>query len=393
MVARILAIAGSDSGGGAGIQADIKTITALGGYAMTAVTAITVQNTQGVGAVHGVPPEIVAGQIRACIDDIGVDAIKIGMLGNEAVINAVADALAGVNVPIVLDPVMIAKGGAALIEEEAVWAMMQRLLPMASVITPNVPELVALTETEVEDAADMLLAAQELLNAGPMNSRAAVLAKGGHLEGDQLTDWLVTRQGHLAFTDAKIETKSSHGTGCTLSSALACSLGQGMALPEAVQRARAFVRLALRSAPGLGQGHGPMGHGQVVNDISAPAPVLNQITVPATDYATSLAFYRQLGLRLIVDSPDNGYARFEAGNGVTLSIHVGDGQAGGATVYLESLRLDAWVAALIAAGLVFEQLPQDEDWLWREARLRDPAGNRICLYAAGEARRFPPWRV
>ncbi len=346
MVARILAIAGSDSGGGAGIQADIKTITALGGYAMTAVTAITVQNTCGVSAVHAVPPEIVAGQIRACIDDIGVDAIKIGMLGNEATINAVADALEGVRVPIVLDPVMIAKGGASLIEEEAVWALMQRLLPMATVITPNVPELVALTETEVEDAADMLLAAQELLNAGPR----AVLAKGGHLEGDQLTDWLVTRQGHLAFTDAKIDTTNSHGTGCTLSSALACGLGQGLSLPEAVKRARTYVRLALRSAPGLGQGHGPMGHGQVINDITALAPVLNQITVPATDYAASIAFYRQLGLRLIVDSPDNFYARFEAGNGVTLSIHVGDGQAGGATVYLESLRLDSWVAELQRPG-------------------------------------------
>ena len=389
MVARILAIAGSDSGGGAGIQADIKTITALGGYAMTAVTAITVQNTCGVSAVHAVPPEIVAGQIRACIDDIGVDAIKIGMLGNEATITAVADALEGVRVPIVLDPVMIAKGGASLIEEEAVWALMQRLLPMATAITPDVPELVALTETEVEDAADMLLAAQELLNAGPR----AVLAKGGHLEGDQLTDWLVTQQGHLAFTDAKIDTTSSHGTGCTLSSALACGLGQGLSLPEAVKRARTYVRLALRSAPGLGQGHGPMGHGQVINDITALAPVLNQITVPATDYAASIAFYRQLGLRLIVDSPDNFYARFEAGNGVTLSIHVGDGQAGGVTVYLESLRLDAWVAELAAAGLVIDQMPQDEDWLWREARLTDPAGNRICLYAAGEARRFPPWQV
>ncbi|WP_017669210.1 bifunctional hydroxymethylpyrimidine kinase/phosphomethylpyrimidine kinase [Sandarakinorhabdus sp. AAP62] len=389
MVARILAIAGSDSGGGAGIQADIKTITMLGGHAMTAVTAITVQNTQGVSAMHAVPPEIVAGQIRACIDDIGVDAIKIGMLGNEASINAVADALEDVRVPIVLDPVMIAKGGAALIEEEAVWALMQRLLPMATVITPNLPELVALTETEVEDAADMLLAAQELLNAGPR----AVLAKGGHLEGDLLTDWLVSRHGHQAFTDTKIDTTSSHGTGCTLSSALACGLGQGLSLPEAVKRARIYVRLALRSAPGLGHGHGPMGHGQVINDSSALAPVLNQITVPATDYAASLAFYRQLGLRMIVDSPDNGYARFEAGNGVTLSIHVGDGLAGGATVYLESLRLDAWVTELAAAGLLIDQLPQDEDWLWREARLTDPAGNRICLYAAGEARRFPPWRV
>lgn len=393
MVARILCIAGSDSGGGAGIQADIKTITALGGFAMTAVTAITVQNTRGVTAVHGVPPEIVAGQIRACIDDIGVDAIKIGMLGSEAVITAVADALAGVTVPIVLDPVMIAKGGAALIEEEAVWALMQRLLPLASVITPNAPELEALTETEVADAADMLLAAQELLNAGPMRTSGAVLAKGGHLDGDELTDWLVTRHGHLAFSGARIASDSTHGTGCTLSAALACGLGQGLALPDAVARARAFVRLAMLSAPGLGAGHGPMGHQAVINDGTAPAPVLNQITVPARDYAASVAFYRLLGLCQIVDSPDNGYARFEAGNGVTLSIHADGAAVGGATIYLESLRLDAWVAELQAAGLGFEQLPRDEDWRWREARLRDPAGNSICLYHAGEDRRFPPWRV
>ncbi len=389
MTARILCIAGSDSGGGAGIQADIKTVTALGGFAMTAVTAITVQNTTGVSAVHGVPPEIVAGQIRACIDDIGVDAIKIGMLGSEAVINAVADALAGVTVPIVLDPVMIAKGGAPLIEEEAVWALMQRLLPLARVITPNAPELEALTETEVTDAADMLLAAQELLNAGPR----AVLAKGGHLDGDELTDWLVTRHGHQAFTGARIASASTHGTGCTLSAALACGLGQGLDLADAVARARAFVRLAMLSAPGLGAGHGPMGHQAVINDVTAPAPVLNQITVPARDYAASVAFYRQLGLRQIVDSPDNAYARFEAGNGVTLSIHGDDGAVGGATIYLESLRLDAWVAELQASGLMFEQLPRDEDWRWREARLRDPAGNSICLYHAGEDRRFPPWRL
>jgi hydroxymethylpyrimidine/phosphomethylpyrimidine kinase len=259
MVARILAIAGSDSGGGAGIQADIKAITCLGGYAMTAVTAITVQNTLGVSAVHAVPPEIVAAQIRACIDDIGVDAIKIGMLGTEAIIVAVAEALDGVTAPIVLDPVMIAKGGAALIEEAALWSLMERLVPRASVITPNVPELIALTETEVEDAADMLLAAQELLNAGPR----AVLAKGGHLDGDQLTDWLVTRQGHQAFTDTRIATRHSHGTGCTLSSALACGLGQGMNVAAAAAQARAFVRQGLERAPGLGSkpdvGHGPLG--------------------------------------------------------------------------------------------------------------------------------------
>jgi hydroxymethylpyrimidine/phosphomethylpyrimidine kinase len=257
--ARILAIAGSDSGGGAGIQADIKAITCLGGFAMTAVTAVTVQNTLGVTAIHPVPPEIVAGQVRACIADIGVDAIKIGMLGSAAVTVAVAEALADVRVPIVLDPVMIASSGDLLIEEDAVWALVERLLPLASVVTPNAPELVALTETEVADEADMLLAAQELLNMGPK----AVVAKGGHLDGDLVTDWLVTRQGHTAFTDARIATRHSHGTGCTLSSALACGLGQGLLLADAVGRARAFVRQGLTRAPGLGSqpgvGHGPLG--------------------------------------------------------------------------------------------------------------------------------------
>lgn len=387
--ARILIIAGSDSGGGAGIQADIKTITCLGGYAMTAVTAVTVQNTLGVSAIHAIPPEIVAAQIRACIDDIGVDAVKIGMVGGVETVRAVADALAGVRVPIVLDPVMVAKGGATLLEDDAALALIERLLPMASVVTPNTPELAMLAQTDIEDDADALLAAQELLLQGPQ----AVLAKGGHLPGNTLTDWLVTRGGHVAFQSERIETRHTHGTGCTLAAALACGLGQGLALEVAVERARAYVRLAMLSAPGFGQGHGPLGHASVINDVTAPAPVLNQITVPALDYGASLAFYQRLGLCLIVDSPDNGYARFEAGNGTTLSIHVGDGVAGGAIIYLESLRLDAWVAELTAAGLHFDQAPRDEDWLWREARLTDPAGNRICLYAAGTTRRFPPWRV
>jgi hydroxymethylpyrimidine/phosphomethylpyrimidine kinase len=387
--ARILSIAGSDSGGGAGIQADIKTITCLGGYAMTAVTAVTVQNTQGVSAIHPIPADIVAAQLRACVDDIGVDAIKIGMIGGAATVVAVADALAGVGVPIVLDPVMVAKGGAALLEDAAALALIERLLPMATVVTPNTPELAMLADTEIADDADALLAAQELLLQGPQ----AVLAKGGHLPGDMLTDWLVTRGGHVALQSTRIDTRHSHGTGCTLAAALACGLGQGLALEAAVERARAFVRLALLSAPGLGQGHGPLGHADVINDITAPAPVLNQITVPALDYAASLAFYRRLGLRLIVDSPEDGYARFEAGNGTTLSIHLDDGVAGGTIIYLESLSLDAWVAELSAAGLRIDQAPRDEGWLWREARLTDPAGNRICLYAAGTARRFPPWRV
>lgn len=254
-IARILSIAGSDSGGGAGIQADVKTITCLGGYAMTAITAVTVQNTLGVAAIHPIPPDIVAAQIRACIDDIGVDAVKIGMLGGHETIFAVADALAGVTVPIILDPVMVAKGGASLIDDDAIEALRTRLLPLASVVTPNTPELAELTGTEVEDAADALLAAQELLNLGPR----AVLAKGGHLAGALVTDWLVTRSGHAAFTSPRIDSRHTHGTGCTLAAALACGLGQGLALEAAVTRARAFVAQGIARAPEFGAGHGPLG--------------------------------------------------------------------------------------------------------------------------------------
>ncbi|NJC07241.1 hydroxymethylpyrimidine/phosphomethylpyrimidine kinase [Polymorphobacter fuscus] len=253
--ARILIIAGSDSGGGAGIQADIKTVTCLGGYAMTAVTAITVQNTLGVTGIHGIPAEVVAAQMRACIDDIGVDAVKIGMIGAADTVVAVAEVLAGLRVPIVLDPVMLAKGGASLLDDDAAQALVARLLPLATVVTPNSPELAALAGSAVEDEADALLAAQELLLQGP----GAVLAKGGHLPGDRIIDWLVTRGGNTAFTSDRIETRHTHGTGCTLASALACGLGQGLALEAAVVRARAFVAQGIARAPGLGAGHGPLG--------------------------------------------------------------------------------------------------------------------------------------
>jgi hydroxymethylpyrimidine/phosphomethylpyrimidine kinase len=170
-----------------------------------------------------------------------------------------------------------------------------------------------------------------------------------------------------------------------------------MPLEPAIARARDFVRLSLLDAPGLGSGHGPMGQQAVRNDGLFTGPALNQITLPATDYAASVAFYKQLGLTQIVDSPGaeglGGYARFEAANGVTLSIHVGDGAAGGTTTYLESGALDAWVAYLARRGVQFEQMPKDEEWGWREARLTDPAGNRLCLYQAGEYRRYPPWRI
>ncbi len=253
--ARILIIAGSDCSGGAGLQADVKTVTCLGGFAMTSVTAVTVQNTLGVSAIHAIPAGIVAAQIRACIDDIGIDAIKIGMIGAAETVRMVAATLADVRVPVIVDPVMMAKGGASLLDDDAVLALIEALLPLATIVTPNTPELIALTGTEVADEADALLAAQELLGLGP----AAVLAKGGHLPGNRITDWLVTRSNHMAFTADRIETRHSHGTGCTLATAIATGLGQGLDLAIAIDRARAFVRQGLLRAPGFGGGHGPLG--------------------------------------------------------------------------------------------------------------------------------------
>jgi len=255
MIARVLIVAGSDSGGGAGIQADIKTVTMLGGYAATAVTAITVQNTRGVQAVELLPPTLVAAQMRAVLDDIGADIVKLGMLGNAAIIEAVADVLDAARLPVVLDPVMVAKGGAALLADEAVEALLRRLVPLAAVVTPNTPELSALTGTAVEDEADIVLAAQELLGAGAR----AVLAKGAHLPGDEIADWLVTPSLQHRFASPRIDTRHTHGTGCTLASALATGLAQGLSLVEATVRARSFVRDAIAAAPGLGQGHGPLG--------------------------------------------------------------------------------------------------------------------------------------
>jgi len=255
-VPRILVVAGSDSGGGAGIQADIKTITMLGGFAATAITAVTVQNTLGVTGVHPVPPEIVAAQISAVLNDIGADVVKLGMLGDADTIMAVAGALADVRAPIILDPVMVAKGGANLLAPSAHRAMVERLLPMAALVTPNVPELEALTNARVHGERDMPEAARLLLALGAK----AVLAKGGHLESETVTDWLVTPDDVQIFQGSRIHTRHTHGTGCTLASAIATGVGAGLALPEAIERARQFVRKALLAAPGFGGGHGPMGH-------------------------------------------------------------------------------------------------------------------------------------
>ncbi len=373
MTARILIIAGSDSGGGAGIQADIKTVTMLGGHAMTAVTAVTAQNTLGVDAVHIIPTDVVIAQIDAVMRDIGVDAIKIGMIGSAKTINAVADRLTGLSVPIVFDPVMVATSGARLADDETI-AAFQKLIQIATLTTPNLPELEAL--------------------GGEGALQGVTLIKGGHAEGDMIIDRLVGPDGEIAqWSGSRIETKHNHGTGCTLASAIACFMGQKMTVIDAVLQARLFVRLALLDAPGLGAGHGPMGHGSVRADAFGAAPMLNQITICSTDYRASVAFYQMLGLRQIVDSPDNGYARFETAGGTTLSIHRGEAASSATTVYFESARLDVWVSELINAGLIFDKMPKDESWGWREARLCDPHGNIICLYNAGENRRYPPWRI
>jgi hydroxymethylpyrimidine/phosphomethylpyrimidine kinase len=257
--ARVLVIAGSDSGGGAGIQADIKTITALGAYAMTAVTALTAQDTLGVHAIHAVPPAFVALQIERVLGDIGADIVKIGMLGDGALIEAVASALQqfGAGIPIVLDPVMVAKGGAALLPAEAMAVLRQRLLPMAAVLTPNIPEAEALIGREIRNATRMRAAAVALLDLGV----PAVLLKGGHLEGDEVVDLLATREGIERFSAARIDSNHTHGTGCTLASALATGMAQGMSLHDAVLRARAYVRDAISAAPRFGHGHGPLDHG------------------------------------------------------------------------------------------------------------------------------------
>jgi hydroxymethylpyrimidine/phosphomethylpyrimidine kinase len=380
---RILIVAGSDSGGGAGIQADIKTVTMLGGFATTAITAITAQNTLGVTDVMLVPPAMVIAQIDAVVSDIGVDAVKIGMIGSPETAEAVAERLERLAVPIVFDPVMVATSGSELADAATV-AAFGRLMRIASVVTPNLPELEALGGSEA------------VLAHG-----CHLLAKGGHGEGPEVVDTLISPGGgRRELRGKRFDTGDTHGTGCTMASALACGLGAGLTIRTAFEQAVRFVRIAILEAPGFGQGCGPIGHQAVTDfrwdgdgDGDGGAMDLNQVTLPAEDYDSSVAFYRGLGLRQIVDSPGR-YARFECPGGATLSIHVEEGrQAGDAVICLESDELDAWVGRLRAAGIVFDSGPEDRRWGWREAHLRDPAGNRLCLYRAGDYRRFPPWRI
>jgi len=387
MIARVLVIAGSDSGGGAGIQADIKTITMLGGHAMTAITAITAQNTQGVSCVHPVPAEMVLAQIDAVASDIGVDAVKIGMIGSAFAAEVIAERLKQLEgVPIVFDPVMVATSGAQLADEATV-AAFGKLMDIATIATPNLPELRRLTGEE-----DPVSGALNLVG----KHGCSVLIKGGHEEGDALADVLIETDNITTWQGQRIDTTSTHGTGCTLASAIAVYLANGASLTDAVANAREFVRVALYAAPGLGEGSGPLGQGDVRLDVGPPgAPRLNQVTITVNDFAKSVQFYRALGIRQIVDSPENGYARFETGGGATLSIQADPEEKIAATtaIYLECADLDALVDKLARLGIAFEHGPRNQPWMWREARLRDPSGNTIFLYKAGEARRFPPWRM
>jgi hydroxymethylpyrimidine/phosphomethylpyrimidine kinase len=263
MHGRVLVIAGSDSGGGAGIQADIKTITALGAFAATAITALTAQNTLGVHNVMPIPPAFIRQQIEVVLSDIGADVIKIGMLGDVATIGTVCDAIRDLapGLPVVLDPVMVAKGGYALLAAEAVDILRRRLLPLSAVITPNLPEAEALTGVTIRTEADMQVAARTILTMGV----PAVLLKGGHLASDTIVDLLATETGTQAFSGPRIATRHTHGTGCTTASALAAGLAQGLTLSDAVIRARLYVRAAIEAAPGLGQGHGPLNHAASVD--------------------------------------------------------------------------------------------------------------------------------
>lgn len=259
-VGRVLIIAGSDSSGGAGIQADIKACAAFGAYSMTAITALTAQNTKGVNRVELVDPDMVRAQIDACIEDIGVDVIKIGMLGSAEIIKTVHDAIEPLDATVVLDPVMVATSGDPLLEDEAVAALKELLIPISDLVTPNVPEAELLTGLSITDTDDLSKAGDALLEMGTY----AALMKGGHLEMKSVVDVLVFEDGASVMTGPRLYTRHTHGTGCTLASATAAALALGANLDEAVSSARDYVFEAIRTAPELGQGNGPLNHGLAV---------------------------------------------------------------------------------------------------------------------------------
>lgn len=264
---RVLIIAGSDSGGGAGIQADVKTCSAFGAYAMTAITAVTAQNTLGVHAVEMMPARLVRAQIDACLSDIGADVVKIGMLGTKEIIETVADAVAELDAFIILDPVAVATSGDALLDDDAVTVLRDTLLPLADLVTPNVPEAELLTGLKITDVDDLCKAGDALLERGVY----AALMKGGHLDSKSVVDVLVSEEGANMMSGPRLRTRHTHGTGCTLASAVAANMALGLDLDEAVMRAREFVFEAIRTAPGFGstKGHGPLNHGLAMNDEEA----------------------------------------------------------------------------------------------------------------------------
>ncbi len=259
---RVLVVAGSDSGGGAGIQADLKTVTALGGYAATAITALTAQNTLGVQGILEVTPDFVARQMESVLSDIGADCIKTGMLHNAEVIEAVMDCFERLapDTPLVVDPVTVAKSGDVLLEPEASQAFKARLILRATVLTPNLPEAEFLTGMKITTPEEMTKAAAMLVTLGP----SAILLKGGHLDHPTVHDVLVSEHGIEVFESPRIATAHTHGTGCTLASAIAAGIAQGLGVRDSVVRARAYVHQAIATAPGFGQGHGPLNHGHTV---------------------------------------------------------------------------------------------------------------------------------
>jgi len=262
MKGRVLICAGSDSGGGAGIQADIKTVTALGGFATTAITALTAQNTMGVSSIIEVPINFLLEQIRVVLSDLGADCIKTGMLHNAQVIEAVSEAIEkdGGKKYLVVDPVMVAKGGHELLELSALHALKSHMIVRADLLTPNIPEAELLTGLEISDIDTMRRAAYAILEMGSK----AVLLKGGHLKDETLTDILVTKDAEKTYSSPRLLTKHTHGTGCSMASAVATGIAQGDTLEMAVQRAKAYVFTAIKTAPQFGKGHGPLNHAHTV---------------------------------------------------------------------------------------------------------------------------------
>jgi len=252
-----LTIAGSDSGGGAGIQADLKTFAAHGVFGTTAITAVTAQNTRGVVSWQALPADFVTAQIETVVGDLGADAVKIGMLANAAIVEAVAAAVRALDLPqVVVDPVMIAKGGDRLLDVDAMTAMKSELLPIAHVVTPNIPEAEALADMSIHSLEDMRQAGERILRTGPR----VVLVKGGHLDSPDSVDVACTEAGVFELRRPRILTRHTHGTGCTLSSAIAANLARGLSDREAIEGAREYLDGAIRHAPGLGTGHGPLNH-------------------------------------------------------------------------------------------------------------------------------------